>query len=89
MAEQQIVARVPLPIMKVAAKVAAALSEVPDDDHDDPYVAQVSLGWEGKATDFVLVPDEFGSYDLAVTSKTNGDAAIDAQPSSAAQPEAS
>lgn len=63
---EKIIATVPVQIMKVATKVAAALNEVPDDERDEPYVAQVRLGWEGETTDFALIPDEFGGYDLAV-----------------------
>lgn len=63
---EQVIATVPVQIAKVAAKVADALREVPDDGQNDPYVAEVRLGWEGERTEFALIPDEFDSYEIAI-----------------------
>lgn len=65
----EVVATVPVPIMRTAVAVCEALNTVPDGERDDPYVARVTLGWAGEETDFALHPDEFGGYELAVLRK--------------------
>lgn len=72
---EKVIATVPVEIMKVAAKVAAALNEVPAEENpeqSEPYVSQVSFGWVGEETNYTLQPDEFGGYELAVLAQEAG-----------------